>query len=66
MNAVQNSIGMSTICEARGLCPWRVGAMNLIALPTTATSKFVLVLGPPQCDGGATLQLYVVKALVIV
>jgi hypothetical protein len=40
--------------------------MNLIALPTTATSKFVLVLGPPQCDGGATLQLYVVKALVIV
>ena len=21
MNAVQNSIGMSTICEARGLCP---------------------------------------------
>ena len=26
MNAVQSSIGMSTICEARGLCPWRVGA----------------------------------------
>lgn len=66
MNAVQSSIGMSTICEARGLALGELVLMNLIALPTTVTSKFVLVLGPPQCDGGATLQLYVVKALVIV
>ena len=48
----------------RGAWPCPCGElvlMNLIALPTTVTSKFVLVLGPPQCDGGATLQLYVVN-----